>query len=549
MRALSPTPPARELRPEHALLTPTWLGALALLVANDHWLKGSGLLPDVLTGKLSDFAGMLVAPVLLASLLRVGTRRGLLACHVAVVVVFAAIQLSPEFARLWSGLMGLFGHPWVITCDPTDLIAVPFAWLSWRLLIPEMAPERPALVGLRRTAVATVSVFGLWATVATSDDSGSYEECWNCWDDTGTDGGETEETWQDVFGHVYIHNPNSFDIGITIRTLAFGVAIDCHAIAEDPARLLPDHAFGPAEHWLLPPTTNVAIDLGPTCGAAKVGGEGIQEQIVFLPPDIEHGVEMFPGSHEFIGALGHWGAAIVMDSDGSEWVGGEAWRYTPKTDSDPLPEQCTPDPNERRIDWSPLPNSYTVQVLSMTAGLDGCFEFELSPWTSNGYGPSVTWYLCAPEPSVRLEPLSHYQLVSTTQPIPAIEARLLDPVTLEPAQNELGHPLFTARWIRGAYDAAAIPLVNAVALPAGECPWSVSEDCPIVERNLDLSLAGGALDVAPGVPAVHLDATHRHEFTLGRARSIGLIDTNCTGNGVAMPHLIDYALVSEALIP
>ena len=157
-----------ELAPARALLTPTWVFALALLVANDHWLKGSGLLPGVLTGKLSDFAGMIVAPVLLAALLRVRTRRALALCHVAVAVVFAGIQLSTEFAAQWSALMGLVGYPWVITCDPTDLIALPFLLLSWTLLVPEMDPSKPALVPIQRTAVGALSVFGLWSTVATS---------------------------------------------------------------------------------------------------------------------------------------------------------------------------------------------------------------------------------------------------------------------------------------------------------------------------------------------------------------------------------------------
>ena len=69
-----------ELAPARALLTPTWVAALALLVANDHWLKGSGMLPGVVTGKLSDFAGMIVAPVLLAALLRVRSKRALALC-------------------------------------------------------------------------------------------------------------------------------------------------------------------------------------------------------------------------------------------------------------------------------------------------------------------------------------------------------------------------------------------------------------------------------------------------------------------------------------
>ena len=35
-----------------ALQHPLWWGALALLLVNDHLLKGAGLLPSFLTGKL-----------------------------------------------------------------------------------------------------------------------------------------------------------------------------------------------------------------------------------------------------------------------------------------------------------------------------------------------------------------------------------------------------------------------------------------------------------------------------------------------------------------
>ena len=48
--------------------------ALLTLAINDHVLKGGGLLPGWLTGKLSDFAGLVVLPVVLAVLLRVRSR-------------------------------------------------------------------------------------------------------------------------------------------------------------------------------------------------------------------------------------------------------------------------------------------------------------------------------------------------------------------------------------------------------------------------------------------------------------------------------------------
>lgn len=533
--------PARELRPEHALLTPTWLGALALLVANDHWLKGSGMLPGVLTGKLSDFAGMLVAPVLLASLLCVSTRRGLLVCHVAVVVVFSGIQLSPEFAQLWSGWMGLLGHPWVITCDPTDLIAVPFAWLSWQLLTPAMTPDRPALIGLRRSAVAAASVFGLWATVATSDAPPDDFSC--CWGtDDGIDGGN--ETWEPVEGTAYVHNPNEFEIGVTIRHLSPDVTLDCDEIATDPGRLLPDDAFGPAEHWLLPPTTNVAFGAWDApCSPVKIGGEGIPEQIVFLPGF--GGWETFPGSHGSIDELLPDGMAIVIDGDGGEWVGGEEFRYTPTTDTVALPEQCTPVATERRIDWSELPAEVVVEVLSKSAGLDGCFELELSPWTGTEYGPSFVWYLCAPEQSVRLEPGSHYLLTTGFASTIGVEAILVDPVLHTPLTNGAGQELFRARWARGLTDMSVVPNVQAVAVEAPECPWVVLEDCPTVERKLDLAIGADAILAKPGAPEVYMDSVYRHEFTLGRARALALVDNGCTS--AYLPYDIDFALITEPL--
>ncbi len=550
MRVFDRSTSASELRPEHALLTPTWLAALVLLVANDHWLKGAGLLPGVLTGKLSDFAGMLVAPILLATLLRVDTRRGLLVCHLAVVTVFSGIQLSPQFADLWSTLMGLFGYPWVITCDPTDLIALPFAWLSWRVLTPAMDPERPALVGLRRSAVATVSVFGLWATVATSRDydDGEHETAITLGETGGWDGSDTDEEWENVWGDVYIHNPNDFDISVTIRPLAFPTALDCQAIAQDPSRLLPDGAFGPAEHWLLPPTTNVAIEMAFECGAAKVGGEGIPEQIVFSTDFAfdSWSFNTFPGSHESLDELQPWGAAIVMDETGSSWAGGENWRHTPKTDTVPLPEHCMPEPTERRIDWSNLPNHPIVQVQSKTAGLDGCYEFELLPWTEAGYEWAFTWYLCAPESSVRLEPGSHYRLTSTTSPVHSVEATLVDPELFMPVVDEMGQPVFVARWVRGLADTASIQDIEAEAVIETTCPWEVTEGCSMVERKLGVSIDAGAIEAVPGVTTVFIDSLGRHEFTLGRARELALINGTCD---MELPYEIDYALISEALSP
>jgi hypothetical protein len=78
---------------------PLWWCALVALAANDHVLKGSGLLPGAVTGKLSDVAGVIVAPALLAALLGAGERMRRWLASGLVAGALCAIKLSPDIAR------------------------------------------------------------------------------------------------------------------------------------------------------------------------------------------------------------------------------------------------------------------------------------------------------------------------------------------------------------------------------------------------------------------------------------------------------------------
>ena len=109
----------------HALLHPLWWAALVLLVVNDHLFKASGLLPSVVTGKLSDVAGLVVAPAVLCGLLGLRRRLSCIAAYVAVAIVFAAINLVPSAARAWSEVFAAIGVPFRVWPDPTDLLALP----------------------------------------------------------------------------------------------------------------------------------------------------------------------------------------------------------------------------------------------------------------------------------------------------------------------------------------------------------------------------------------------------------------------------------------
>ena len=77
------------------------------LLLNDHVLKGAGLLPPALTGKLSDFAGLIVAPVLVASAVRARATLPRLFAFGLVVGVFFAINVSHAAARAVEDAMAL----------------------------------------------------------------------------------------------------------------------------------------------------------------------------------------------------------------------------------------------------------------------------------------------------------------------------------------------------------------------------------------------------------------------------------------------------------
>jgi hypothetical protein len=542
-----------KLWPARALLTPTWIGALALLVANDHWLKGSGLLPGVLTGKLSDFAGMLVAPTLLATLLGVRSRGALLACHVAVGLVFTGIQLSTGFAAQWSALMGAFGHPWTITCDPTDLLALPFLLLSWKLLVPQMDPQLPALVPLQRTAVGALSVFGLWSTVATSD----------------TEPFDFDSEWyEDVYGTLFINNANEIDIALHIRPLRSDVAIDCHQIASDPGRLLDEDAFGEAVHWLLPARTNVAFELPQSeCGAVWVAGEGIEPRIVFADELHTYWPQWFPGQSFEPESLGIFGLGIQFDADGrSEWIGNTQLLYVPRTETLEQPESCEPASEELRFDWPLIVPNNDVLVLDVHAGVDGCFELELQdvvmgasrngePGVPEFLGEPHGFYLCAPAAAVPFaaEEVLRFAQYSGASGQRELLVTLLDGATLEPQVNDAGVMLRQVLYLRGVNETTALSSVigrQLVAVDRVSCPWLVESDgCATVERTVDLAVTGGQSYMQPGKAVAFGDEASGmvHTAVLGHARQLAVLDLACADGSVNLRYDLDLAVIDEPL--
>ena len=151
------------------VLAPIPLALLAILFVND-WLLKPTELPRWLTGKLSDFAGLAVFPLvataafdlLLALAWRLGAnvdftlRRWKLAVAIALTGgVFATMKLVPEVAVLVARALGFaFGSARVMP-DPTDLIALPalaFAWWFGAKTIARGSYGRLAWAQRRRPA-------------------------------------------------------------------------------------------------------------------------------------------------------------------------------------------------------------------------------------------------------------------------------------------------------------------------------------------------------------------------------------------------------------
>ncbi|RMG11865.1 MAG: hypothetical protein D6729_17430 [Deltaproteobacteria bacterium] len=129
--------------PIDEFFAPLPLLAVGVLALNDHVLKGSGLLPGWVTGKLSDLAGLFFFPLFLSALVglvtrRPATRRRLVLACLFTGLGFALLQLSAPVAAayLWvhRALFPFLG-PLDVTQDATDLVALsmlPLAYLYGR---------------------------------------------------------------------------------------------------------------------------------------------------------------------------------------------------------------------------------------------------------------------------------------------------------------------------------------------------------------------------------------------------------------------------------
>lgn len=136
---------------------PVAVAALVMLFVNDQLLKER--FANAVTGKLSDIAGLVLAPIVLVSVLELCSRRTtgvalMVACTALTVVAFALVQLWWPAGELYERVFGLLRWPLDATAalisggahsnsgrvqlwrDATDLLALPACvvpvWLAVR---------------------------------------------------------------------------------------------------------------------------------------------------------------------------------------------------------------------------------------------------------------------------------------------------------------------------------------------------------------------------------------------------------------------------------
>ncbi|MGH3679332.1 MAG: hypothetical protein ACRDT2_03475 [Natronosporangium sp.] len=177
-------------RPDRAGAALAWLAhpvtalAVVVLVLNDHLFKF--VYPGLVTGKLSDLAGLVVAPAFLAlaATLVVPRLPGQVAAVGALAVTgvgFAVVKSTDAGATAASAAWGVLNGPSVIRVDLTDLATLPalgLAWWAWT-----RARQRPAPQWLVRLAqVLVVLPAAAMAVSATSPAAYLYAAAVTEWD-------------------------------------------------------------------------------------------------------------------------------------------------------------------------------------------------------------------------------------------------------------------------------------------------------------------------------------------------------------------------------
>ena len=387
-----------------AFVHPLWWAALGLLALNDHVLKGSGLLPDSWTGKLSDFAGVIVAPPLLAWAL--GARRRW-AAPIAALVVGAglcAIDLLPAASHALERVLAAFGLPsrlWPDASDLWALLALPLGYALSRVPA-ERTVRRPVFrerVGRGQTswtqrAAIALGACACLATAGGDDDDG----------DSRTDAPEVE---------------NATDSTIVLVVSASEGAGGCVLYRDDRIGALSRDAFTGARVVTLEAGDRTKLATGDDaleCGAASLRLPDGTEEFVYWG-ELKKIESFVSGGDDRREAR-----RVVIEGQPNRWelhTGNDLEHFD--VDAPPPTADCNRLDAQPTLEFTPLKDAQGFFRLSAIRAIDdGCRELDWVPPENDTLVD--TQRLCVPDWAF---PFEQGETLIVTQEIGADDSRAL----------------------------------------------------------------------------------------------------------------------------
>jgi len=509
---------SRRVRPQPSRLPrafshPAWWAALGLLALNDHVLKGSGMVPGALTGKLSDFAGIVVAPALLAAGLGAGhpTRRWLASAVAG--ALLAAIKLSPAAAASVAGVLQVLGLPSRIWVDPSDLWALaalplghvlsrPRTMRSPRPGVPPpeaLAPLRVRLRWVERAGVALASV-ACMATAGTGEKKKSVR----------SDAPEVENASEETV------------VVVLASTEGRG---GCKLYRSDRLGALTPDAFGDPRLLMLKPGERALLAVSEEhdpldCGAASIRlPDGEQSFVAWRDlASIDGYVPNDDGERR--------ARRVLIDGLRGRYeieLGKDLVAFEPGVDA---PEPSCPDlPTDPSLEFSPLPEAQGfLEVKSVAEADDGCLTVE---WFQlEGDIAAATQRLCIPSWGF---PFEVGESLAVTQGRDEVQGTVLQVARLD--DGELATQL--TLW-NGATEAVGDRVTDVEAV---DCVGT-NTNCGAYLRPLQLSVKKQDQPLVSGDEAMLVgkgNATQR--LLVGAAQDVGWAGAECTGDeAVEGPH-------------
>ncbi|MCB2230254.1 hypothetical protein KQH82_06025 [bacterium] len=152
------------------LLNPLFIASLAILIINDHVLKA--VYPSFISGKLSDFSGLIVFALFLAFLLwpRLNSRRRVFVLNAIVAALWVVWKLAPV-ELVFDPLARMTGLPMPSrVADMTDLSALVVLPICYQFLgaLALADSSHSRRIPAHRAAVIVLSILAFTAMSATS---------------------------------------------------------------------------------------------------------------------------------------------------------------------------------------------------------------------------------------------------------------------------------------------------------------------------------------------------------------------------------------------